>query len=188
MENKRWLKFLHITFAVTFVCAPSHLAPGVFLGPTGRGVRWFLLLRGKRPFISRVKDCSRLTPTRLGHHSVHSFWARTAWFGCVAWKTIALFANSLVQELFFFFCLLVALSLLSGDVKLCQECVIVDSYDELPHWRSTTDNIFSIFGFILHNLNECWCVSCLIRKKDMNSLFWGKKKIIFGTLLCFKMD
>lgn len=42
-------------------------------------------------------------------------------------QTFALFALSLVQELFFsVFGLLVALNIMSGDLKLCRECVIVE--------------------------------------------------------------
>lgn len=46
------------------------------------------------------------------------------------------------RSFFCVFCLLVALNIMSGDLKLCRECVIVDFYDKRPRLRNTANVIF----------------------------------------------
>lgn len=155
-----WLREMAQVFAhhlaVTLclsVCAPSHLAPGAFLGPTGRGVRWFLgsFLLGKKTFLMEsipsfvvlrfVGNLFRPTLTRLCCSFVMVTFGvlirpmclsgvGTARFGCEVWKrqTFALFALSLVQELFFCFQSPCSTQYYVRGLKttVCRECVIVE--------------------------------------------------------------
>lgn len=74
-------------------------------------------------------------------------------------QTFALFALSLVQELFVVvvvvFGLLVALSIMSGDLKLCRECVIVEFFKTSVLTGGTVlmSFFFFLIGF-LHNLTN----------------------------------
>ena len=54
-----------------------------------------------------------------------------------------------MQELFCVFGLLVALTIMSGDLKLHVENVsLLSFYDKLPHWRNTA-NVFFFFNWLL---------------------------------------
>lgn len=156
-ESERWLSLSffahHLAVTLCFsVCAPSCLVPGAFLGPTGRGVRWFLgsFLLGK-PFFSWncipsfvvfgfVWTLFRHMPASLcpwrgfvlstgfliqqkvfWHSLVSGVWCENG-----AYKLLALFfiVGAGAFSVFFFFGLLVALNIMSGDLKLCRECVV----------------------------------------------------------------
>lgn len=129
------------------VCAPSRLAPGAFLGPTSRGVGWFLgsFLLGK-PFLMEcipsffccvwvclepfppytdqaVQFILRLSCSHFNLADVFS----TAGSGHVVWKWcvtnfssfffLFFFCIIWCRSFFVFFCLLVALNIMSGDLK-----------------------------------------------------------------------
>lgn len=100
------------------VCAPSHLAPGAFLGPTGRGVRWFLgsfllgISHGMHPFLlsglswdlfttMSKPDCAVCTISSLFNLACrHSL---DCSMKTVHTNLLFLFALHLVQKLFIWF-------------------------------------------------------------------------------------
>lgn len=149
-------KFFAHHLAVTSclsVCAPSRLAPGAFLGPTAEvlGDSLILFPLGKT-FSRRIHPFFRCVPRLFGLFSTSTPTKRSLFFyfefgrfvrqesaplgSVVRWEigkqTFCFFFFLhflLVQELFFFsvfFGLIVALSIMSGDLKLCRECVIIE--------------------------------------------------------------
>lgn len=161
------------------VCAPSHLAPGAFLGPTGRGVRWFLgsFLLGKKPFLMESIPSFVVLRFVWNFSTPHSpgcavnslwshFWApirlmRLSGVGTARlWgvKTANLCFVCIIfgaGAFFSVFGLLVALNIMSGDLKLqyVENVSLLSFYDKLPHWRSTANVIF-FFNWLLAQLDK----------------------------------